>query len=214
MTEGFVFYRSFYEAIKSMPDTEAKSMLCMICEYALNEKEPDEGAGLTEKAIFALIKPQIDANNRRKRNGRMGGAPAGNRNAEKQPEVDCTEEKNNQKQPKTTGNNQKQPKHKDKDKDKEKEKEKVVSPDESSSGKKTLGEYNNIRLTETEMDRLKADFGGDADEAIQYLSAYKAEKGYKTKSDYLTIRRWVIDAVRRQPAIRGSPAAAVPTQYF
>ena len=149
MTEGFVFYRSFYEAIKSMPDREAKSMLCMICEYALNEKEPDEGAGLTEKAIFALIKPQIDANNRRKRNGRMGG-----------------------------------------------------------------GEYNNIRLTETEMDRLKADFGGDADEAIQYLSAYKAEKGYKTKSDYLTIRRWVIDAVRRQPAIRGSPAAAVPTQYF
>ncbi len=184
-----------------MPDREAKSMLCMICEYALNEKEPDEGAGLTEKAIFALIKPQIDANNRRKRNGRMGGAPAGNRNAEKQPEVDCTEEKNNQKD-------------KDKDKDKEKEKEKVVSPDESSSGKKTLGEYNNIRLTETEMDRLKADFGGDTDEAIQYLSAYKAEKGYKTKSDYLTIRRWVIDAVRRQPAIRGSPAAVVPTQYF
>jgi len=29
------------------------------------------------------------------------------------------------------------------------------------------------------------------------LSDYKIEKGYKTKNDNLTIRRWVIDAVKK-----------------
>ena len=35
-------------------------------------------------------------------------------------------------------------------------------------------------------------------ELYDYLSAYKIEKSYKTKSDYLTIKRWVVDAVNKQ----------------
>jgi len=30
------------------------------------------------------------------------------------------------------------------------------------------------------------------------LAAYKIEKSYKTKSDYLTIKRWVVDAILKQ----------------
>jgi len=36
------------------------------------------------------------------------------------------------------------------------------------------------------------------DAAIEFLSGYIEEKGYKSKSHYLAIRRWVIDAVSKQ----------------
>ena len=58
-----------------------------------------------------------------------------------------------------------------------------------------------VKLTEEEFARLCGDFGEDlVRESIQFLSDYKKEKGYKTKSDNLTLRRWVIDAVRKKKA--------------
>ena len=47
----------------------------------------------------------------------------------------------------------------------------------------------------------------DAAEAVDYLSLYKGEKPYKSKSDYLAIRRWVIDAVRERRARAAKTAA-------
>lgn len=58
---------------------------------------------------------------------------------------------------------------------------------------------DSVSMTQTEFDKLASEFGEEtAKRAIEYLTSYKAEKGYKTKSDYLTIRRWVIDAVSKQ----------------
>ena len=95
MRDGFVFYRSFYEAINELPDENFKKVVCAICRYALYG---DETTNLTmiEKSIFLLVKPQIDANERRRQNGCKGGAPKGNQNAQ-------------QKQAETTEINQKQP---------------------------------------------------------------------------------------------------------
>lgn len=57
---------------------------------------------------------------------------------------------------------------------------------------------DNITLTEKEYNTLCETFSkSTADFSIKFLSDYKKEKGYKTKSDYLTIRRWVIDAVSK-----------------
>lgn len=62
-----------------------------------------------------------------------------------------------------------------------------------------LGSFGNVCLSEEEYQRLKKDFDC-ADEAIEYLSGYIEEKGYKSKSHNLAIRRWVIDAVsKRKP---------------
>lgn len=56
-----------------------------------------------------------------------------------------------------------------------------------------------VKLTQEEYDKLDAEYGNSLKvEAIEFLSSYKQEKGYTTKSDYLTIRRWVIDAVKKQ----------------
>ena len=60
------------------------------------------------------------------------------------------------------------------------------------------GEYKNVKLTSKEYNKLITDNDLDiVTQAIEYLSSYKIEKDYKTKSDNLTIRRWVIDAVSK-----------------
>lgn len=92
--EGFVYYRSFYEATKFLPPEDYKKVNEAIIEYGLLGAEP---TGLTtlSNAVFQLVKPQIDANNKRYANGCKGGAPKGNQNAKKTT-------KNNQKQPNST----------------------------------------------------------------------------------------------------------------
>ncbi len=64
--------------------------------------------------------------------------------------------------------------------------------------KHTYGEYNHVRLTDTERDKLMDEFGEiETLEAIKYLDEYIEMKGYKAKSHYLCIRKWVFDAVNR-----------------
>ena len=59
------------------------------------------------------------------------------------------------------------------------------------------GEFKNVLLTADEFEKLADDFGSDLrDRAIAFLDAYIEEKGYKSRSHNLAIRRWVIDAVK------------------
>ena len=60
------------------------------------------------------------------------------------------------------------------------------------------GEYNHVLLTDTERDKLMDEYGeAETLEAIKYLDEYIEMKGYKAKSHYLCIRKWVFDAVKR-----------------
>jgi hypothetical protein len=63
--------------------------------------------------------------------------------------------------------------------------------------KNIYSDNKNILLTENEFKKLKIEYPEYYLKAINYLSDYKIEKGYKTKSDYLTIKRWVIDAISK-----------------
>ena len=109
MRESYIFYLSFYEALKELPDEVRLRLYDMISVYALTGEEMESGG--IEKAVFTLIKPQIKANNQRYENGCAGGAPKGNSNAKKKGRTATEKQpKNNQetteKQPKI---NQKQP---------------------------------------------------------------------------------------------------------
>lgn len=73
MRESFVFYRSFREAIKDIPVEEQLKAYNTILDYAFDGKEPTE-TGISS-AVFKLVKPQIDANNKRYENGKKGGRP-------------------------------------------------------------------------------------------------------------------------------------------
>lgn len=87
----------------------------------------------------------------------------------------------------------------DKDKD-------VLSNDNTKKkpAKQKYGEYQNVLLTENEYENLANSFGYDlANKAIAFLDAYIEEKGYKSKSHNLAIRRWVIDAVSKNAGKSG-----------
>ena len=77
--ESFIFYRSFYEGIKELPRDIQGEVLTAIMEYGLNGVTTENQKQIT-KAMFALIKPQLDANNQRFENGKKGGRPKANCN--------------------------------------------------------------------------------------------------------------------------------------
>ena len=109
MRDGFVFYRSFFESFSDLSKKDKLVLFDALCNYALNDIEP-ELVGVPA-AIFKLLKPQVDANNRRFENGCKGGRPK------------KTEEKPKENQTETKAKRKEQDKDKDKDKVKDKDKE-------------------------------------------------------------------------------------------
>lgn len=65
--DSFIFYRSFFEAIKELPKENQLEIYTAIGQYSLDFKEP-KLSGIS-KTIWILIKPQLDANNKRFENG-------------------------------------------------------------------------------------------------------------------------------------------------
>ena len=67
MRDSFIFYRSFFEAINDLNDMQQLEIYKAVADYSLNFVEPDlKGVSAT---IFKLIKPQLEANNKRFLNG-------------------------------------------------------------------------------------------------------------------------------------------------
>lgn len=65
------FFRSFWEAIKSLPDEERLACYDAILTYAFDGTEPKlTGAAL---AIFIMAKPVLDVSKRRGESGAIGG---------------------------------------------------------------------------------------------------------------------------------------------
>lgn len=65
--------------------------------------------------------------------------------------------------------------------------------------KKKYGEFGNVLLTETEYIRLGEDYGEEKrDAAIKYLDLYIPDKGYKSKSHNMAMRRWVFNAIEEK----------------
>ena len=71
--KSFVFYDSFYQAMSYLNDKEKIQYIEAICNYSLYDITID--MDLKIEAMFALIKPQIDANIKKRENGKKGGRP-------------------------------------------------------------------------------------------------------------------------------------------
>jgi hypothetical protein len=60
------------------------------------------------------------------------------------------------------------------------------------------GEFQHVKLTEEEKGKLETELGEQmTQDCIQYLDEYIEMKGYKAQSHYLCIKKWVVDAVKR-----------------
>ena len=105
--DGFVFYKSFAEAIKDLQDDVKLECLNAIIDYGIYGIER-ELSGIPA-IVFKLVKPQLDANNKRFSDGKKGGRPK---------KTDGLENKNQ-------WFSENKPKEKEKEKVKDKEKEKV-----------------------------------------------------------------------------------------
>lgn len=92
MRNTFILYRSYAEVLEALTDEEAGRLYKAIAKYAMDGVEtPLEGylAG-----YFQLIKPQLDANQKKYENGAKGGRPKKNQTeTEEKPNENQTETK-------------------------------------------------------------------------------------------------------------------------
>lgn len=70
--DSFIVYMSFNEAIRELPAESQVRLYNAIFDY---QKGMDVSLSGIEKAIWSLIKPQLDANNKRRADGQKGGRP-------------------------------------------------------------------------------------------------------------------------------------------
>lgn len=72
MRDSIVFYRSFYESLTKIQDSEIKlEVYEAITRYAFFDETPTFKNPVSD-ALWTLIKPQIDANNKRYEDGKKG----------------------------------------------------------------------------------------------------------------------------------------------
>ena len=72
--ETCVFYASWFEAIETMPEAAQSEAYRAVLSYALRGEETAKQGAMT-KLIMAMVRPVIDANNKRYENGCKGGRP-------------------------------------------------------------------------------------------------------------------------------------------
>ena len=71
MKDSFIVYRSFHLAISELNDKDRLMIYDAIFEFGLNHKETE--LKQLPKAMWHLIKPQLEANHRKYLNGKLGG---------------------------------------------------------------------------------------------------------------------------------------------
>lgn len=73
------------------------------------------------------------------------------------------------------------------------------TPKKDKPVKHKYGEYQHVLLTDEECKKLSDEYGADIyQKTITFLDEYIEMKGYKAKSHYLAIRKWVVDAVKER----------------
>lgn len=102
MQESFIFYDSFRDVGKDMEEKSRLAFYEAIIDYGLTGELDVTNLPNEIKLLFKLIKPQIDANVKRRKDGKKGGRPSksSNNEAKSDKKTSTKEEKNYEK---TTG---------------------------------------------------------------------------------------------------------------
>ena len=200
--KSFVIYNSWARLFMGLPEQEAGLLIKAICAHKLGEEYFFENSIV--EAVFNMIVEQIDKDaekymktcERRRKSGAKGGLA----NA-KQKEAIATnclakESKNKQKQADTESESESESESDTElPKGVNKEKKNIKKKDQ----KHKYGEYSHVLLTDREFELLVNDYGQEkTQKLIKCLDEAIEMKGYKYKSCYLAIKKWVVDAVDKQ----------------
>lgn len=95
----FTFYRSFWEAVQTLPKKDRLPVLEAIISYALDGADP-QGLTAGQSAFFLLVKPNLDSSRKKAASGKQGGSkPQANRKqtaSKKEREEEDEKEKENE----------------------------------------------------------------------------------------------------------------------
>lgn len=211
--DTFVFYPSFLDGIEKLPDEEQLKAYRMIARYGVYGEEPEETQSIA-LVVYCMAVPSIDSAKKNRRNGAKGGRPPktnketdgyGNEKpvvienenqwlnnekplAETYEDVYVYEDEsvavdNNIISFLSTNNEQEQ-----------KKREKPIQH--------KYGAYDNVRLSDSDIEKLQQEFPIDWHERIERLSEYMASTGKSYKNHLATIRSWAKkEYAKKQPLL-------------
>lgn len=191
--DGFIFYKSFYKAVKNLKAEDFKSAVMAILEYGLDGIEAEDDESIAHM-VFELVKPNIDANNQKYINGKKGaahGAKGGRPKADENPEGE------NQNPTKTPTEPQENPKETPqaenetpKEKEEEEEKDNILyigakTPTRSKFVPPTIEEVREYIKSQN--------YNINPEQFIDYYTArgWELSKGRKIKDWKACVRTWV-----------------------
>lgn len=88
----------------------------------------------------------------------------------------------------------------------------IIIDNKEDNTKHIYGTYKHIRLTDNELNKLKEQYS-NWQELIDYLDEAIEMKGYKYKSHYLAIKKWVVDAVNKNKGVNNAKPKADGSMY-
>lgn len=166
----------FWESLEGMNYESVGRLFMAVMAYS-NDKDPKVhlGENIPALTLYPVLKNHIERHEEYRqgkaeagrKGGKLGGAPKGNKNAEKQNKTN----QNKAEQSKTKQN-------------------KPPNPNPYPNpiyNKRLYGECNNVSLTDDEFEKIRSD---GLEGLIDELSLYIASKGDKYKSHYAVIRQW------------------------
>lgn len=188
-----IFYESFYMALKELPDSDRLAAYDAICKYGCTGEEP-EVSGIV-KIIFTLVKPQIDANERRAASGKKGGRPR--KAPDEISDAISTVLENESSEHSDRGGKPENESEETHDHEEDCTEARCEPPPTKKTARKKgeeprhrYGRNGKVMLSDKELEKLKSEFPTDWEEWIERVDGYCQQMG-KTYSDYLqTIRNW------------------------
>ena len=211
---SFLVYLSYSDSVNLLTDEEAGIILKSMLQYASGE-EPFITNGKVQ-ILFSVMKSQYDRDNekyiltceRRKAAAqkRYDSANAHNSMQLSQMHAIVTDK----------DKEEEEDKEKDKEEDKDSPKGEIYKNDGAKAPRTRhkYGQYENVLLSDEELEKLKKEFPFDWEERIERVSSYVAATGKKYKNFLATIRNWANRDKEKQKEEDGKWAVTPPEEQM